>query len=121
MSPVVHIEPPVRDKAAVAAPCRRLKLATPTAGTFALHGGQASGLAVRLTDWRYPLVCHLDAGALSYDNCGGKWGDERALDQFLQAYAIEKARLEAYRSGYVVSEQPLAGGAIRLTLHAGGL
>ena len=119
MSHLVRIETQVRDQTAVAAACERLKLSAPASGTFQLYAEAATGVAVQLPDWRYPLVCQLETGALAYDNFGGAWGDERALDQFLQAYAIEKTRLEARRSGYVVTEQPLAAGAVKLTLHVG--
>ena len=121
MSHLVRIETQVRDAAAVAAACRRLQLAAPTVGTFAVHRKQVTGLAVRLTEWRYPLVCHVESGAYSYENAGGRWGDERALDQFLQAYAIEKTRLEASSSGYALTERILAGGAVKLTLQVGGV
>ena len=119
MSHLVRIDTQVRDAAAVAAACERLQLPAPTSGTFQLYAEAATGLAVQLPSWRYPLVCDVTTGALAYDNFGGAWGDERALDQFLQAYAIEKTRLEARRSGYVVTEQPLAAGAVKLTLHLG--
>ena len=119
MSHLVRIETQVRDQAAVTAACERLRLPAPVPGTFELYAEAATGLAVQLPDWRYPLVCQLETGALAYDNFGGAWGDERALDEFLQAYAIEKTRLEARRSGYVVTEQPLAAGAVKLTLHVG--
>src|SRR5690349_11479986 len=118
MSHLVRIETQVRDEAAIAAACQRLRLAAPVAGTFQLYAEAATGLAVRLPSWRYPLVCDVASGNLAYDNFGGVWGDERALDQFLQAYAIEKTRLEARRNGYVVTEQPLAAGSVKLTLHA---
>lgn len=114
-----RVEPEVRDPAAISAACRRLKLPEPTAGTFHLLHSLATGLAVRLAAWRYPLVCDVQSGSLAYDNHGGMWGDERALDAFLQAYAIEKTRLEARRRGDAVTEQPLPGGAVKLILHAG--
>ncbi|MBA3484687.1 MAG: DUF1257 domain-containing protein, partial [Pirellulales bacterium] len=81
---------------------------------------QAVGLAVRLPNWQYPVVCHTETGQLSYDNYGGAWGDPARLDEFLQAYAIEKASLEARKQGYAVTEQQLAGGAVKLTVHVGG-
>jgi len=38
----------------------------------------------------------------------------------LQAYAVEKSRLEAHRRGHSVTEQPLADGSIRLTIQVSG-
>jgi len=36
------------------------------------------------------------------------------MDGFLQAYAIEKAKLEARRKGYSVTEKKLPNGSIKL-------
>jgi hypothetical protein len=38
----------------------------------------------------------------------------------MQAYAVEKARIEARRRGHSVVEQPLPDGSIRLTIRVGG-
>ncbi|WP_428308151.1 DUF1257 domain-containing protein [Lacipirellula sp.] len=119
MSHLVRIETQIRDEAAANIACQRLQLPAPTTGTFQLYAEAATGLGVQLREWRYPLVCNLETGAIAYDNFAGAWGDEGALDQFLQAYAIEKTRLEARRNGYVFTEQPLAAGAVKLTLHLG--
>ena len=43
------------------------------------------------------------------------------LDRLLQAYAIEKARIEALRRGHSVSEQSLSDGSIKLTIRVGGV
>ncbi len=120
MSHIVRIETQVRDPAAVRTACARLGLAAPEAGTFQLFTTSADGLAVRLAGWNYPVVCQTETGQLSYDNYGGAWGDPARLDEFLQAYAIEKASLEARKQGYAVTEQQLAGGAVKLTVHVGG-
>lgn len=119
MSHIVRIETQVRDPTAVRTACARLGLAAPEEGTFQLFTEQAVGLAVRLASWNYPVVCHTDTGELSYDNYGGAWGDQARLDEFLQAYAVEKARLEARKQGYAVTEQQLSGGAVKLTIHLG--
>ena len=80
---------------------------------------EATGWQVRLPKWRYPVVCDIATGELRYDNYGGHWGDQSHLDQFLQSYAVEKASLEARKQGYIVTEQALADGSIKLTV--GGL
>jgi hypothetical protein len=120
MSHIVRIETQVRDPVAIAAACARLGLSPPEAGTFQLFSASAAGLAVRLPNWQYPLVCQTDSGQLCYDNYGGAWGDQQELDRFLQAYAIEKARLEARRAGHTVTEQPLGDGSVKLTIQVGG-
>jgi uncharacterized protein YfaS (alpha-2-macroglobulin family) len=48
------------------------------------------------------------------------WGDQAKLDQFLQAYATEKAKIEARKRGHSVSEQALADGSIKLTIQVSG-
>ncbi|HEV7279354.1 MAG TPA: hypothetical protein VGN57_03995 [Pirellulaceae bacterium] len=74
---------------------------------------------MRLPDWRYPIVCDLAKGTLAYDDFGGRWGDRRELDRFLQAYAVERATLEARRKGYAVAEEALVDGTIRLQILVG--
>lgn len=80
----------------------------------------ALGFAVRLPDWHCPVVCRTASGELAFDTYGGARGDRSRLDEFLQAYAIEKTRLEARRQGHAVTERQLAGGAVKLTIHVGG-
>jgi len=119
MSHLVTIKCQVRDPVAVEAACRRLGLAVPEQGTAKLYAGEASGLIVRLPGWQYPVVCDTAAGEIRFDNFGGRWGEQRELDRFLQRYAVEKAMLEARRQGHSVVEQALADGAIRLTVNVG--
>ena len=120
MSHIVHIQTEVRDAVAVRAACERLQLETPQHGTTNLFSGNATGLAVKLPGWRYPMVCDLTSGQLKYDNYQGHWGDRQELDRFLQAYAIEKARLEARKNGHSITEQPLADGSVKLIIQLGG-
>ena len=120
MSHVVQIDTEVRDPAAVAAACRRLGLPGPVAGTAKLFSGAAAGLLVRLPGWLYPVAADTATGALRYDNFGGRWGDPAHLGRFLQAYGVEKAKIEARKRGYAATEQALADGSIRLTIRVGG-
>ena len=120
MSHVVQIKTEVRDAAALSAACGRLGLAAPVRETVKLFSADAAGHAVRLPGWRYPVVCDLAAGTLAYDDYEGRWGERRRLDALLQAYAVEKAKLEARRNGHAVTERPLADGSIRLTIEVGG-
>ena len=120
MSHIVRIQTEVRDGAAVFAACRRRQLAEPVAGKHRLFSSEVEGLAVNLRDWSYPAVCKLETGEVLYDNFGGRWGEQRELDQFMQAYAVEKARIEARKRGHTVTEQSLADGSIKLTVQIGG-
>ena len=120
MSHIVRIQTEVRDATAVFAACRRRQLAEPVAGKHLLFSGEVEGLAVRLRDWTYPAVCQLETGEVQFDNFGGRWGEQRELDQFMQAYAVEKARIEARKRGNTVTEQSLTDGSIKLTVQIGG-
>lgn len=120
MSHIVRIKTQVKDVTAIAAACRRLNLAAPVVGAFELFSGEAKGTAVWLPEWVYPVVCDTARGELKFDNFGGCWGDQKELDRFLQAYAVEKARIEARRSGNTVTETQLADGSIKLSITAGG-
>ena len=120
MSHIVSIVTEVRDAAAVRAACQRLRLPPPVEGTHRLFTNSATGLGVQLPKWRYPVVCHTDTGQLEFDNFRGHWGDPAKLDQFLQSYAVEKAKIEARRRGNTCTEQQLADGSVNLTINVGG-
>ena len=75
---------------------------------------------MRVEGWRYPVVVDPGAGAVRFDNYNGAWGEQAQLDRLLQAYAVEKARIEARKAGHSVTEQSLPDGSIRLTLAVGG-
>ena len=120
MSHIVQIQTEVRDPVAVRSACDRLRLPQPTHGTFKLFSSQATGLSVELPEWRYPVVCDTANGQVRYDNYGGRWGKQEQLDRFLQAYAVEKAKVEARKKGHTVTEQPLTDGSIKLTVQVGG-
>jgi hypothetical protein len=120
VSHIVTVKTQVRDPAAIQAACQRLRLPQPVQGTHRLFTSSATGLAVQLPKWRYPVVCDVGTGQLHYDNFKGHWGEQKHLDAFLQAYAVEKARIEARRKGHVVTEQTLADGSIKLTVQVAG-
>jgi hypothetical protein len=91
MSHIVQIKTQIKDEMAVRTACHRLALPEPTRGTFKLFTQEASGLGVRLPDWRYPVVCNTESGEVQFDNYEGRWGEPQRLDQFLQAYAVENS------------------------------
>jgi len=112
MSHIVVIETRVYDVAALSAACRRLGLAEPVHGNVRLFSGDATGLSVKLPGWRYPLVVDTADGSVKYDNYEGRWGDPEKLGQLLQMYAVEKAKMEARKKGYGVTEQACQDGSI---------
>ena len=120
MSHVITIRTEVRDPAAVHAACRRLGLPEPVHGTAQLFSGEATGLLVKLPDWLYPAVVHVETGQVQFDNYGGAWGRQEHLDRFLQRYALEKAHIEARKRGHTVVEQALPDGSVKLTVTVGG-
>lgn len=120
MSHIVHIQTEVRDPIAISSACTRLQLPQPVQGEHQLFTKRVTGLGVQLPRWQYPVVCQTESGRLQYDNYGGRWGEQVQLDRFLQSYATEKAKLEARRQGYSVTEQSLEDGSIRLTIQVGG-
>ena len=121
MSHIVTIKTEVRDANAVRAACQRLRLPSPVQGVHRLFSGEVAGLGVQLPNWRYPVVCQLESGQLQYDNYNGRWGNQAQLDGLLQAYAVEKAKIEARRQGHSVTEQQLGDGSVKLTINVGGM
>ena len=120
MSHIVEIKTEIRDEAAVKAACTRLQLAAPEHKTVRLFNATATGLCVQLPGWQYPVVANLQTGQVQFDNYGGHWGEQKHLNSFLQAYAVEKTRIEARRKGHSVSETRLEDGSIRVTVRVGG-
>ena len=120
MSHIVEIKTEIRDEAAVKAACVRLQIPTPEHKTVRLFNATATGLCVQLPGWSYPVVANLATGQLQYDNYQGHWGEQKHLNSFLQAYVVEKARIEARKKGHRVSETKLEDGSIRVTVHVGG-
>ncbi len=120
MSHIVEIKTEVRDEAAVKAACTRLQIPTPENKTVRLFSATATGLCVQLHGWNYPVVCNLATGQVSFDNYNGHWGEQKYLNAFLQAYAVEKAKIEARKKGHTCSETRLEDGSIRVTVRVGG-
>jgi len=120
MSHVVTIKTQIRDPAALAAACARLGLDPPERGTARLYAAEVAGQIVRLPGWLYPAVVDVATGAIAFDHFNGSWGDPKHLDRLLQAYAVEKAKVEARKAGHSVTEQALADGSIKLTVSVGG-
>jgi len=120
MSHIVQIKTEVRDEAAVQSACNRLHLPRATRGTFELYGSTETGLGIELPHWKYPVVANTETGQLRFDNYNGRWGSQEFLDQFLQGYAVEKARIEALKKGHSILEQRLDDGSVKLTVSVGG-
>jgi hypothetical protein len=120
LSHVVEITTQIRDEQAVRAACTRLQIAAPEHKTVRLFNATATGLCVQLPGWQYPVVANLQTGQVQYDNYGGHWGEQSRLNLFLQAYAVEKAKIEARKKGHMVTETALQDGSIKVTVRVGG-
>jgi hypothetical protein len=119
MSHIATIRTRINDRAAIAAACQRLGLAAPTEGTAQLYSGSATGLLVKLPNWKYPVVIDTASGNLQFDHYEGRWGEPAKLDQFMQMYAVERCRQEARAKGHTITETPLPDGSIKLQLVVG--
>ena len=120
MSHIVEIKTEIRDEQAVRSACVRLKLAAPETKTIWLFSATETGLCVELPGWRYPVVCNVLTGELRFDNYNGHWGPQAELNKFLQAYAVEKAKIEARKKGHLAYETAQEDGSIKVTVHVRG-
>lgn len=116
MSHLVAVKTRVHDAAALTAACHRLGFAEPVHSNVRFFSGDATGLSVKLPGWQYPIVVDTAEGSVKYDNYEGRWGDPAELGRLLQMYAVEKAKLEARKKGYCVSEQARQDGSILLQI-----
>jgi len=80
-----------------------------------LHVRFGVGVGVQLPGLHH-VVCDLTSGQVRFDNFNGRWGDQKHLDAFLQVYAVEKAKIEARKKGYLCTEQKLMDGSIKLSV-----
>ena len=120
MSHIVQIQTEVRDPIAVQSACRRLNLQNAEFGMHKVYTNRVGGWGIQLPGWIYPVVCQTNTGTVQFDNFNGAWGEQSYLDKFLQAYAVEKTKVEARRAGHTVHEQPLNDGSIKLLVQVGG-
>lgn len=120
MSHIVTVSTEIRDVGALRQACCRLSLEEPVHRTAKLFSTEATGYCVELPEWKYPVVCDVDSGQISYDNYEGRWGPQNRLHELLQNYAVEKTKIEARRNGHSVTEQSLTDGSIKLVVTVGG-
>lgn len=116
MSHLVKVPAQVTQFEGVRRACSRLGIEAPVVGKATIFGQECEGTIVKLNGWCYPIVCDLQSGEVHYDNYGGHWGQQEQLDQFLQGYAVETAKMTAEQQGYQVTEELLADGSIGLNV-----
>jgi hypothetical protein len=112
MSHIVTVRTQLRDSLVIQSACSRLNLPAPTFGTAKLFVTEKTGWIVKLTGRKYPAVCNTTNGEIDRDSYEGRWGDPKRLHEFMQAYAVEKAKIEARKAGLSATEQLLGHGSI---------
>jgi hypothetical protein len=102
MSHTMNIKTEIKDLDALRAAADRLGYRV-LSGNLALFSSEETGTGVMLPGWRFPVVVR-DDGTIALDNYGGAWGDMAELNKLTAYYGIEKAKLEAWKQGYTVTE-----------------
>lgn len=119
MSHIIEVRTQIRDPQAISQACLRLKWKPPVHGSTYIFAQKRTGWLVYPPDWRYPIACETDAGTIAYDNYNGHWGDLTRLHEFMQAYAVEKTKIEARKQNHTVFESLQPNGSIKLTVQLG--
>lgn len=86
-------------------------------GRHQIYSGSFEGVGVQLPGWHYPVIINTETGEVKYDNYNGHWGPQENLDELVQMYSVEKARVEALLHGLTVQEEELENGDIKLTIN----
>ena len=81
-----------------------------------LSGKDRKVLELKLPTFRMPIYIDVKTGEVFNDNFGGRWGNMKTYDKFLQLYAAEVAKDFAQKNNYNYEEQALEDGQIRCTL-----
>ncbi len=119
MSHTMNIKTEIKDLDALKTACERLGLKTEK-GTFRLYQTQETGTAVYLPGWSYPVVIK-DDGQIAYDDYNGRWGNIEELHKLTAYYGLEKAKAEAWKQGYSVTEgYDETTEELTLTINVGG-
>ena len=102
MSHTLNIKTEIHDKDALYLACTRLGLKREH-GEHRLYSTMETGTAVFLPGWQFPAVIR-DDGTIAMDIYNGAWGNIEELNKLTAYYGIEKAKLEAWKQGYSVTE-----------------
>jgi hypothetical protein len=112
MSHTVRIKTEIKDKRAVRSASKRLNLREPQE-----RPRQPHIMSIFPDQWRGGVAVNTNSGDLTYDT--DFRGPAQTLDQFKQAYAIERAKQQAEAEGYTAYEETLPDGSIQLTVDTG--
>jgi hypothetical protein len=117
---LILVKTEVKSIQAIQAACGRLGLSMPKHGRARMFSWEGEplqfveGLLLYLPGWRYPVCINPENGQMQYDNHKEVWGEQKRLDDFMQAYAVEQARITAFEQGMTCYEQVLADGSIEV-------
>ncbi len=84
------------------------------------RGAKQGGHQFKLKGWSNPVTVNVNTGECTFDNYGGRWGNEAELDKVKQGYAVEAAKAQAMVEGHEFEEQLLPNGSIKCTIPIGG-
>lgn len=116
MSHTVTVAVKMTNREALMAAAQHLHLECLPERDHRIYSGTYHGMGFQLKDWNYPVIINPETGDAKYDNFGGNWGKQDMLDELVQRYGIEVARLEAEASGYCFSEERADNGDVVCTL-----
>lgn len=116
MSHTVSVSVSMTNRAALHAAATHLGLQFVGEANHALFDGQHQGLAFKLDGWHFPVVINPELGTAKYDNYGERWGKQDKLDELVQRYSCEVARLEAAAQGWYYNEAVQANGDIHVEM-----
>jgi hypothetical protein len=116
MSHIAKVDIQLKDQKCVEEAAKRLGVKTERVTNYKFYDGTiATGTAVYLKGWRYPLVIK-DDGEAVYDNYNGAWGENKYLNELKQIYGVEVAKKQARLKGYTCIEQKGSDGKITLKI-----
>lgn len=120
MSHTVTVKTAFKSLPAIRRACKRLGMDAPVENdTVEVYSEKLTGTSIQLPDWKYRAVINTGTGEMKYDNYNGRWGKQERLDEFQQAYAAERTKMEAERYGRNVTETKLKDGSLKLTVAMG--
>lgn len=117
MSHIAKVDIQFKDLKSIEAAAKRLSIKCEPVKKYCFYDGTtASGTAVYLNGWKYPVVIKEDGEAV-FDNYNGSWGAQDKLDQLKQIYGVEVAKKQARLKGYSVTETQTTDGKIKLKIN----
>lgn len=98
MSHVIELKIKLSDPAALRDAAQVLGLELTESQTVSFYSASVTGTAIRLPEWRYPVIVEAD-GTVRYDNYDGRWGDIATLNNLVQEYTAQIVESQARAAG----------------------